>query len=562
MRRRLGALLATASLVVAGAAPAVVARADAAGPQGAAGYRLSTLVKGAAIHGANGLAIDRQGRLLVASAMGAEIVGVQRSTGQVVKRWGHAAGVDSPDDVAVGPDGSVYWTDLPAGEVGRRTPDGKVTKQFVGAGVNPIAFSPSGRLFVARAFLGDGLYELDPALQKPPRVVIPDSGKAPFPNQLNGFDFSPGGQLFAPQPFRGRIVKINPDTGAMRTVTGAFAKRPPTSVEFDSHGRLYASLYTGTIVRVNRSTGAHVRYANIRGGILDNMVFSRTDRLYVSNSDTGALYTVSTARKVSTLTPGGLILPGGLALMRGSTGRTSLFASDIWSVPEYNPTTGALIGIDRQSRAGGGISDSWSLARNNHTLIITSWFSNTVQLWNPVTNKAVATWKDFKVPVSGVRFQGDLVVAQLGDGTVVRAPAKGARETLASGLTVPAGLLAAGDSLYVSDWATGTVWQIAKNGVKLATPVAVATKLAHPEGMVLDTHGRLLVVESGAGRLTRVNLTTGAVRTVARGLATGLVGSKAAPPTWALAGVAVRRDGTVFVSGDRGNVIYKLSPTS
>ena len=55
------------------------------------------------------------------------------------------------------------------GNVGMLRPDGSFRTQFVGPGVNPIELSDDGRLFVARDFLGDGLYELDPDLIAPPR---------------------------------------------------------------------------------------------------------------------------------------------------------------------------------------------------------------------------------------------------------------------------------------------------------------------------------------------------------------------------------------------------------
>lgn len=148
-------------------------------------------IDGAAIHGANGLAVDARGRLLVASVLGGELLALDARSGQIVDRLGHDLGVDAPDDVAVGPDGSIYWTDYLVGAVGRLAPDGAVTRQFVGPGINPIAFTADGRLFAGRAFLGDGLYELDPDLMDAPRVVIDGSGDAPFPAQLNGFDFGP-----------------------------------------------------------------------------------------------------------------------------------------------------------------------------------------------------------------------------------------------------------------------------------------------------------------------------------------------------------------------------------
>ena len=562
MTRRFLIYLAAVSLASFVLAPAVSAAHESQVPT-PTGYTTHVLVHGAAIHGSNGLAIAPDGHLLVASAMGGEIVKVNENTGQVLDRIGHgsAGQVDAPDDVAVGPDGSIYWTDIQIGEVGRLAPDGTVTKQFVGVGVNPIAFSPDGRLFVAQAFFGDGLYELDPNLVSPPRVVIPDSGPAgaPWPNQLNGFDFGPGGNLLSPQPFLSRIVRINPNTGKLSVVVDNLPA-PPTSVEFNAHGRLFASLVDGTILRVNRQLGTTKVFATIPDAVLDNMTFDSHGMLYVSDSDNGAVYKLSRDGDIRTLVRGGLILPGGLALMRGTTGHTSLFVSDVWSLAEYNQWNGRLRSIDHQSRAGGGIVTSWSAAPDGRNVILASWMANAVQIWDPAHNLAVATYTDFIVPINAIRFQGDLVVAQ-GNGTVARQTPAGVKTEIASGLHLPSGLAATNDDLYVADWATGMVWQLVADGTTLAQPKLVAQGLHRPEGMAVDRDGSLLVVESDTGRLARIDPATGQVTYVVTGLETGVVGSAGAPPTWALSSVAVGRNGTVWVSGDLGDVIYRLTPT-
>ena len=126
----------------------------------AAGYEIVELVRGAALHSANGAYVGPDGRLYVASIFGGEIVAFDVDSGEVVRRYGPEAGVVVPDDVTFGPDGSMYWTDYVIGEVGRLAPDGTVTKQFMAPGVNPITFSADGRLFVGLCFNGDGLYEL------------------------------------------------------------------------------------------------------------------------------------------------------------------------------------------------------------------------------------------------------------------------------------------------------------------------------------------------------------------------------------------------------------------
>ncbi|MGH2941397.1 MAG: hypothetical protein ACRDLN_01285 [Solirubrobacteraceae bacterium] len=523
-------------------------------------YQRSVLIRGAAIPGANGLAIDARGRLLVASVAGGELLALDRRSGQIVERLGHDLGVDAPDDVAVGPDGSIYWTDIFLGEVGRLAPNGAVTKQFVGLGMNPIAFSADGRLFVAPAFLGDGLYEVDRNLARPPRVVIADSGVAPFPRQLNGFDFGPDGMLYAPQPFLGKIVRIDPDSGAMELVTDAFAGRFPSSVEFDSQGRLYASLGDGTVVRVDRDTGAYEVVAEIPDRALDNMVFGPRDRLYVSSYESGAIYTVGRGGRVRTLSPGGLIRPAGIAVMNDDFGRESLFVADLWKLARFDARTGALLDVDRFSFTGGGTVEPMTVAPDSGNVIITSWFSNTVQLWNSFSNVAVDLLADVPVPLNAIRFQGDLIVAELATGSVTRRDATGTRSAIASGLSVPAGLAAIDDDLWVADRATGIIWKLVDDGTVLTSPRPTASGLHAPEGMAVDRDGSLLVVEARAGRLTRIDSATGRVATVADRLELGLQGSAATPPTWALSSVAVGRHGTIFVTADIANVVYRLRP--
>ncbi|MGZ4436213.1 MAG: hypothetical protein ACXVW6_01150 [Nocardioidaceae bacterium] len=529
----------------------------------ATGYTKTVLVHGAPIHGSNGLAIAGR-RLLVASALGGELVALDRRTGHIVKRLSHSSGVDSPDDVAVGPDGSIYWTDIQIGEVGRLAPNGKVTKQKVALGMNPIAFSASGRLFVAQAFVGDGLYELDPALVKPPRVVIPDSGPAgaPWPRQLNGFDFGPDGMLYAPQPFLGRIVRINPDTGKTTVVADKLpGGQPPSSVEFDSHGHLYVSLYFGTVARVNRATGATHVVAQIPGATLDNMVFGARGRLYVSSDSNGAVYVVRRDGTVHTLSPAGsLILPGGIALVHHKSGHDSLFVSNMYTLPEFDARSGRLLSAALQTRQPGGIIGSLTVAPYAGNLVLTSWLSNQVQIWDPVAGKEVKLFNDFKVPMNAIGFRGDLVVAQLGTGSLVRQNAAGQRTEIATGLKVPAGLAATRNALWVSDQATGEVWQVIAHGTVLAHPRLVAKGLAAPEGLAMDRNGSLLVVEVGKRRLSRIDLATGHVTTVAGGLAVGLKGSSGAPPTYVMSSVTVQRNGTILVTGDLADVVYRLRP--
>jgi sugar lactone lactonase YvrE len=81
--------------------------------------------------------------------------------------------------------------------------------------------------------------------------------------------------------------------------------------------------------------------------------------------------------------------------------------------------------------------------------------------------------------------------------------------------------------------------------------------LQKPEGLALAPDGRLIVAEAGAGRVIAINLQTNAVETLADDLALNFPGDQSGPGL--LAGVAVTRDGAVYVTGAAGNVLYRLT---
>jgi sugar lactone lactonase YvrE len=575
MSKRWLMYIAVAALVMATVAPAASAKPTGPDPAGArVTYQTKVFVRGAPLHGANGLAIDQRGRLIVASGLGCEIVKLDPRTGQILERIGNEVGV-SPDDVAVGPDGeSIYWTDFPTGQVGWLKPDGSFDKQFVAPGMNPIAFDENGRLFVGQAFAGDGLYELDPETLAVLRTVIPPTVFPPFAGQLNGFDFGPDGMLYAPQPFLQKIVKIDPysDPATIEVVADLSAIGHPSSVKFDSRGGLYAEIAnTGAIVRVDTVTGAYQVVAQVPSENLDNMVFDARDRLYVSEAD-GRVFAVAPGGGVRTLSPGGLMLPGGIALMEDDSGRESLFVTDVWKLTQFDARSGRVLGEERYSHLGGTIVQPWSVAPDGGHLIVASWMAGAVQIWDPVADTAVAVFPfipppmpDFAMPLNAIRFQDKLAVAQVGSGfppgsVVALDDETGTKETVASGLIVPSGLVATEDDLWVADWAAGVVWKIVSDGATV-TPEFVAGGLSFPEGMALDRDGSLLVVEAGAGRLSRIDPETGNVTLVVDGLELGMmIPEGVGPPTWALSSVAVSQDGTLFVTGDLADVVYRLKP--
>ena len=254
----------------------------------------------------NGINFDSDDILYVTSILNSEIVLMDRETGEVLQRLGADQGVTGPDDVAIAPDGTLYWTNYSSGEACRRAAE-TTTCQFVGAFINPITISDDGRLFVATAMpiFSDALYELDPDLVHPPQRILNNAG------MLNGMDWGPDGFLYAPSWTEANILRIDVDScdesescDRETVVAGTIAM--PSAVKFDSQGNLYAvDSLSGEVLRVDTTIGSLTVIATLPAG-LDNLAFDSEDRLFVSNIATGLVVEVlpnGTTRTVSGLGP-------------------------------------------------------------------------------------------------------------------------------------------------------------------------------------------------------------------------------------------------------------------
>jgi DNA-binding beta-propeller fold protein YncE len=228
---------------------------------------------------------------------------------------------------------------------------------------------------------------------------------------------------------------------------------------------------------------------------------------------------------------------------------------DFWMLYEFDGATGELRRrVDNLGPA--------TVAADGQNLVLSNWFSNSVAVWDPQTQEVLEAYSDFNRPLNAARFRGDLVVAELGSASVVRASAADPtqRTTLARGLGVPAGLAASSEDLWVSDRATGQVWQLVAGGEAQKEPKLTAKGLDRPEGMALTPDGRLLVAETGTGRLMAIDPATGEVSTLAEGLGFNAEVPEGGMPTWIMSSVAVGPSGVIYVTGDLANVLYRIEP--
>ena len=509
--------------------------------------------------GSYGVRFGPDGNLYVCT-LGAGIAVLDLSQGQMVDLIGPERGVNGPEDVNFGPDGSMYWSQMFTGEIVRMAPDGTVTTQMIGPGVNSIVFSGDGRMFVTEPWYTDSLYEVDPTFVDPPQLLTQGIGG------LKGPEFGPDGLMYGALMLQGRVVKI--DVGVVPPTVETIADDipGPFNVKFGPDGMLYVLERTGfTVQRMDPATGSHSTYVELPFGP-DSIAFAPTGALFVTSYTDGVVAVVMPDGTVQMVVPGGLTMPSGIAVKQHLDGE-SVFVGNLFSLREYDGVTGATLNVERMHMPPIGFGGALSVANFGDNLVLTNFFpTSRVQVWNPDTGEVVTEILDFSAVMNAIAFGDDLVVVDLGMGEgqarVVRVGDGGTTvlADITDQIVLPLGLVARDDDLWVGDWYTGMVWQLIADGEELAQPIPVATGLSGPEGMAFDLDGSLLVVEGTAGRVSRIHLESGAITPVVSGLELSAVGTGMLPPFGTINGIAVGSSGALFVSGDLGVKVYRLVP--
>ncbi|MGD8832334.1 MAG: WD40 repeat domain-containing protein, partial [Pseudomonadales bacterium] len=363
---------------------------------------VQVLVTGANISGANGLHFSPDGRLFVASVMGSELVVLDPDSGAVLERI--SRGVDGPDDVAFDAAGDYYWTSILTGEVAGMTTDGvRISAATMTPGVNPITFSPDGRLFVAQCFFDDKLFEVDPLGDEPPRLISDELGPG---CGLNGMDWGPDDRLYGPRWFQHQVVSFDVDEGDMRVEATGF--EVPAAVKFDSHGVLHVlDTMAGAVIRVD--DGKQTVVATLEPG-LDNLAFDADDRLFVSSFVDGTVWRVQPDGSSIELQPGGMAHPGGITA-RTSPDGVQVLVADLHALRAFG-TSGEVAWTERNILGVGELGSVLAVAPDGDNLILTSFTDNNVRIWDPSRRRNLARIDNLQMPVSAVRFGDALVVAE------------------------------------------------------------------------------------------------------------------------------------------------------
>jgi len=513
-------------------------------------YEVTELVPGSAFHGVHGLGIDKAGRMFAGSVAGAALYEVDLNNGTAKIAIPTPEGM--ADDIAFAPDGTMAWTGFLTGDLYSRKGDGPIKKLASGLpGINSLAYRKDGRLYATTVFLGDTLYEIDVEGVKPPRMIMEKMGG------LNGFEFGPDDLLYGPLWFKGQVVKVDVDKGELTVVADGFTT--PAAVNFDSKGNLWAvDAALGQLVRVDPKTGAKKVVAQLKPS-LDNLAIDDKDRIFVSNmADNGIQEVDAETGAAKQIIIGKLALPGGIAVVSDGA-KDTIYVADVFAYRTVDGTTGEVSEPARMHAAGVTLEYPMSATAKGDEVILSSWFTGTVQVIDRKSGTTKEMMHGFKAPHDAIRLDdGSILVNELGSKSLIRASGEHGKDrtVLIGGLEGPVGLVAgsSGD-VYVTEAFAGQLSKVGSNGEK----TVVAKDLKMPEGIARADDGKLIVAEVGAKRIIQIDPQSGNVTEIAGNLPIGLMGAPGTLPTNIPTGVGIGASGTIYFSSDIENAIYKVA---
>lgn len=542
MNRWLEGLLALgAAWMIAGCAQVPSRPAGWSAPQ--------VLVPPSSFAGVHGLAVDSQGRLLAGSVVGNAIWQVDRRSGETSVFI--AAPEGQADDIAVGPKGELAWTNFLMGTLRIRDSDGAPMRVIAKdlAGINSLDFDRrNGKLYASQVFLGDALWEIDPAGAKPARLIAKDLGG------LNGFEVGPDGMIYGPLWFKHSVAKVDPASGRVEILNAEF--EIPAAANLDGKGNLWVvDTATGELSKVDLATRRKTVVVRLKPS-LDNLAIAPDGTVYVSNMADNSVQAVDPATgAVRTLTAGALAVPAGMKFAGDR-----LLVADNFAFRSVDPRSGAVTDIKRMHATGAEMEYPFAVGVSGKQVAITSWFSGWVQVLDRATMKTLANVHGFKAPYDVLPLDdGSLLVAELATGSILRVSGPGyeTRSTAASGLAGPVQMTLGRDGmLYVTE-AAGKLTRV---NLADGSKTEVTGGLMLPEGVAETPWGSFIVAEAAARRLTEIDPATGSRRTLAENLPIGMPAGPGMPPPYVVTGVAVDSQGNVYFSANRNNAIYRIAP--
>jgi DNA-binding beta-propeller fold protein YncE len=508
-------------------------------------YRIQALMPKTPANGFNGVAFDNQDNLYAGVVHSSTTYRIDKDTGAVSVFIPPPEGM--ADDLLFLPDNRVVWNAFFLGKVFVMGADKKIVTLAEGLpGINAIARSKEGRVFVSQCFLGDALWELDLSGGKKNRKIAEGIGF------LNAFAVHSDGYIYGPLEKKGQVVRVDVNTGAVQVIAEGF--RVPRAAKFDSKGNFYVlDTATGEMIQVDIKTGAKKLVAMIRPH-LDNLAFDKDDRIFASTNGDSSIFEVDVKTgKVRTVVEGRLACPQGIAVWNGPEGEI-LFVADNFSYKRIDGFTGEV----KENAKGGAFPNSANIKGDK--VLMAGWFRNVVEVFDAKNDDLLYGVPGFKGALGMLMLDdGSILVAESGTNSIVRARDREGKQkdVVAKDLAHPVYMAPAGpDAVYVTEFLGDRVTRIDLNTGEKKT---VANGVKGPKGIAVKPDGKIVVVAVGSRELLQIDPATGTTKPLVRNLAVGLFAA-GNNPDHTLTGVAVAESGNIYVTSDIDNVVYKISP--
>ncbi len=289
-------------------------------------------------------------------------------------------------------------------------------------------------------------------------------------------------------------------------------------------------------------------------GTIDNLTFDASDRLFFAAGADNQIIRISPDGTIVTFGEISLGLPGGVTVSPDGT----VWVGDLFVLRGYGDGPDPVASFyDRFAPPGTAFGGANTVFADGDLLVTSTTFGNNVQVLDPATGEVLEDYRNLAAPTNAIIHGDRLAASQLGadpslGGSVVDARSG---DVLLDSLILPVGLASDGTTLYVSDWATGTITAVTDGG-----STVIASGLAGPEGIAVDG-ARLLVVEEGLDQVSAIDLASGEKSPVIVNLDLGPPPLEGFAPFGSITGVAIGDDGAIYVTQDNEvNALLKFGP--
>lgn len=517
------------------------------------GYKMVRLVNDTPFPGVNGATIGSDGALYVVHTAIGQISRIDLKTMKAEPFVPPYGGLFITDDISSDEKGNLYVTGTTpiVGEVYRVDRNG--LKTMIGKGFlapNGIQYNKkTGRLFMTECFQGNRVFELDPAHVKEAKLLIKEN-VIPVPE---GFDFDPlTNDLIIPDMGAGKILRVNPDSGDIKTIAENFAA--PLALKVGPDKMAYFPELGGAVYRLSLDGQKKEKLAQLPPG-LDNLAITPDGRLFITSYWNATIYEVKTdgSGQFKTLFPTGPNQINGIVFKEGK-----LLVSDAIMIrtvekDQYVPTmlnAWASHGMPLPIGLANGPGDQvfWPDAVNN-----------AVAIGNPAKGEFKAVAGQLNRPMAVLMSQKDpkIYVAEYGNGQVTEVSlTDGAKKPLAKGLEGPLALAIIANTLYVAEGKPGRISKIDLTSGK--SEVFISGVVGKVGALVHDGSGNLLTLDGAGGRLFRIDPKNLALSLVAENIPVGYGSAGSYPALEFPLAMTVDLKGNIYIpTAERGLVMLE-----